>query len=203
MARERISSSVRDWAWSGFSASSPSLTRRRRAISCSPASRSPARAERDRGVETLEASLDDAQVGEGHLQVEGLDVAVGVDGALGMGHRLAAEGADDVDEGVAAVEGGRQRVVREIRSSWQTSEMVKVRVDCFAWPFVVDSCVMIILPRKEKAPIVGGYRRARKPAELLGCCPSDSYGPLTQRGQVRLVCSPESQAGVVQIVVIR
>ena len=58
----------------------------------------------DFGFEALEAALDDGEVGEGEFEVHHLDVAVGVDRALGMGDRVVAEGADDMDEGVHAGE---------------------------------------------------------------------------------------------------
>lgn len=58
----------------------------------------------DFGFEALEAALDDGEVGEGELEVHGLDVAVGVDGCFGVRDGFVAKGADDVDEGIHAGE---------------------------------------------------------------------------------------------------
>ena len=60
----------------------------------------------DDGIEPLQPPLDDGEVGEDELQVQRLDVARRVDGAVGMRHGLVLEGAHDVDEGVRAVQGG-------------------------------------------------------------------------------------------------
>ena len=57
-----------------------------------------------RCLDAFEALLDEGGVGEGELELHGGRVAGRVHGALGVGDGLVGEGADDVDEGVAAGE---------------------------------------------------------------------------------------------------
>ncbi len=54
----------------------------------------------DGGLDPFQALLDDREVGEGEFEVQGLDVAQGIDRVLGVGHVGVGEGADDVDEGL-------------------------------------------------------------------------------------------------------
>jgi hypothetical protein len=59
-------------------------------------------------LDFVQPLLDDGQVGEGQLQVEQLDVALGVHAALGVRHVLVGEGAHYVEQAVGLAEVGQE-----------------------------------------------------------------------------------------------
>ena len=66
------------------------------------------------GAQLLDALLDDAQVGEGELQLELLDVALGIDAQQRVRHGVVGERAHHVQEGVGVAQTG-QLVGRDVR----------------------------------------------------------------------------------------
>ena len=66
------------------------------------------------GAQLLDALLDDAQVGQGELQLELLDVAPGIDGQQRVRHGVVGEGAHHVQQGVGVAQAG-QLVGRDVR----------------------------------------------------------------------------------------